>query len=92
MIKNVSIAEARHNLASLVHELDKKAVIELTRRGKPVAMLVSLREYNRLCAPKTDFWEAYIAFRKRVQLEKLDIDPKIWENVRDTSPGREVNF
>lgn len=92
MIKNVSIAEARHNLAALVHELDKKPVIELTRRGKPVAMLVSIREYNRLRSPQTDFWESFIAFRKRVNLAELDIDPSIWENVRDSSPGREVDL
>lgn len=92
MIKNVSIAQARHDLAALVHELEKKPVIELTRRGKPVAMLVSVREYNRLRAPMTDFWAAHIAFRKRVNLGELKIDPTVWEGIRDPSPGREVKF
>lgn len=92
MLKNVSIAQARHDLAALVHELEKKPVIELTRRGKPVAMLVSMREYKRLRAATTDFWDAYTGFRKRVNLAELNIDPKIWEGVRDPSPGREVEF
>lgn len=92
MPKSFSIAEARHALAALVHELETKHAIELTRRGKPVAVLMSLREYNRLRAAKQDFWEAYLAFRKRHNLEKLNIEPEIWEGVRDKSPGREVEF
>jgi len=92
MVKNVSIAQARHDLAALVHELDKKSVIELTRRGKPVAVLLSLREYNRLRSAPTNLWKAYTAFRERVNLAQLDIDPKIWEGVRDQSPGREVEL
>lgn len=92
MPNSFSIAEARHDLAALVHELEKKRVIELTRRGKPVAMLVSLREYERLRRSTGDAWEAYVAFRKRVNLAELKIDPTIWKDVRDRSPGREVNF
>ncbi len=92
MTNSFTIAEARHDLAALVHELERKPAIELTRRGKPVAVLLSLREYNRLRAATTDFWEAYTTFRKRVNLAQLKIDPKIWEDVRDPSPGREVEF
>lgn len=92
MSKSVSIAQARHDLAALVHELEHKPRIELTRRGQPVAVLLSIREYNRLRAAKQDFWEAYLAFRKRNNLEKLNIEPEIWEGVRDKSPGREVKF
>lgn len=92
MSKSFSIAKARHNLAALVHELEKKPVIELTRRGKPVAVLLSLNEYKRLRAPANDVWEAYTAFRKRVNFANLKIDPTIWKDVRDHSPGREVKF
>ena len=38
-----TIAEARHNLAAIVHELEDKEQIELTRRGEPVAVLLSQR-------------------------------------------------
>jgi antitoxin Phd len=55
MPKSFSIAEARHDLAALVHQLDRKPLIELTRRGKPVAVLLSIREYNRLAAPAKAF-------------------------------------
>lgn len=92
MIKTVSIAQARHALAALVHEVEKKRVIELTRRGKPVAVLLSIGEYNQLKDGKPNFWQAYLAFRERVNLANLDIDPKIWEGVRDPSPGREIDL
>lgn len=91
-MKTFSIAEARHGLAALVHELDKRPVIELTRRGKPVAMLVSLREFNRLRAARADFWDAFTAFRSRNNLADLNIEPKIWKGVRDPSPGRDVEL
>ncbi len=48
MSKRYTIAEARHNLAAIVHELERRAHIELTRRGEPVAVLLSMREYRRL--------------------------------------------
>jgi antitoxin Phd len=92
MPKSFSIAEARHDLAALVHELEKKSVIELTRRGKPVALLISLREYRRLRATATNFWDSYSQFRERANLRALHIEPNVWQGVRDTSRGREVEF
>lgn len=92
MPKSFSIAEARHGLAALVHELEKKPVIELTRRGKPVAMLVSVGEYNRLRASATAFWAAYQAYCERVNLYELNIHPRIFKGVRDTTSGREIEL
>lgn len=92
MLKSFSIAEARHDLAALVHEIENKRVIELTRRGKPVAMLVSLREYERLRGAETNFWDAYTRFRERKNLRAFKIEPKVWKGVRDASPGREVEL
>ncbi len=92
MSKSFSIAEARNDLAALVHELENKRVIELTRRGKPVAMLVSLREYERMRGAETSFWDAYTRFRERQDLRALKIEPKIWKDVRDVSPGRGIEL
>ena len=92
MADKYSIAEARHNLAAIVHELDKKDHIELTRRGQPVAVLLSVRAYRRLATPEADFWEAYEGFRRAFDLPALQIEPDIFEGVRDPSAGREVNW
>ncbi len=85
-----SIAEARHSLAALVHDLESQTSIELTRRGEPVAVMLSIREYRRLTANAVRFWEAYEAFRQTVNLSELTLEPNVFEGVRDKSPGREV--
>jgi antitoxin Phd len=92
MAKSFSIAEARHDLAALVHQLDRKPLIELTRRGKPVAILMSVREYHRLAAPAKRFGEAYMAFAKSVDLRHWEIKPEVLFNMRDRSGGREANW
>jgi len=90
--KRYSIAEARNNLAALVHELERKVRIELTRRGEPVAVLLSIREYQRLTAEKGGFWQAYESFRHTVDLPRLKIEPEVFEGVRDRSAGREIRL
>ncbi|MCC6189368.1 MAG: type II toxin-antitoxin system Phd/YefM family antitoxin [Anaerolineales bacterium] len=92
MARKYSIAEARHNLAALVHELEQQELIELTRRGEPVAMLVSMRAYRRLTEPRGDFWNAYERFRRSHRLSKLNIQPEVFADVRDRSTGREVDW
>jgi len=92
MAKKYSIAQARHNLAAIVHDLEQTPKIELTRRGQPVAVLLSIQEYERLTSDKSSFWEAYTTFRKTTNLPALNIEPDIFTGVRDSSPGREINW
>jgi prevent-host-death family protein len=88
-----SIAEARHNLAAIVHELDDQEQIELTRRGEPVAVLLSMEAYRRLKeAPKRGFWDAVQEFRANNPVDDLDAELDIIDNIRDRSPGREVDL
>jgi prevent-host-death family protein len=92
MSKKYSIAEARQNLAAIVHELEQLPQIELTRRGEPVAVLLSIEEFRRLSTNNTSFWDAYIAFRDAVKLPELQIEPDTFDDLRDRSPGREVSW
>jgi antitoxin Phd len=92
MSKTYSIAEARQNLAAIVHEAERQSPIELTRRGEPVAVLLSIQEYQRLLSARASFWDAYTSFRHSVDLSQLDIEPSVFEGVRDPSPGREVDW
>ncbi len=92
MSRTYSIAQARHNLAAIVHELERHSLIQLTRRGAPVAVLLSLREYERLHRAQIGFWEAYTDFRSKTTLNHLAIDPRAFENTRDQSAGREVRW
>jgi prevent-host-death family protein len=84
-----SIADVRRNLASVVRSVEKGAVVELTRRGEPVAVLLSARDYEGLAGRAGDLWEAIRGFRRTADLEQLGIED-LYRDVRDRSPGRRV--
>jgi prevent-host-death family protein len=91
MPKDFSIAEARNQLPALVHAAEGGSPVRLTRRGKPVAVLISLQEYERGRARRPDLWQAIADFRKSTDLSDMDVD-EIFRGVRDPSPGREVDL
>lgn len=93
MSKKYSIAQARDSLAAIVHSLEKIKRVEITRRGEPVAVLLSKREYDRLNGQSVGFWEGYLEFLKEVDLAEANLDPdEIFKGVRDKSPGRDVEL
>lgn len=92
MSRRFSIAEARDNFAAIVRDVEEVSAIELTRRGKPVAVLLSMERYRRLMEGKKTFWDAYSEFREKFEPERLDVQPEIFEGLRDISPGRETSW
>ena len=86
----VAIAEARDRFIALIRKVEQDTTVELTRRGKPVAIIMSVQQYQQLKAGQRGFWQAYESFRERHDLVALDIQPEIFSDVRDTDPGREV--
>lgn len=65
-MKTVSVAEAKNRLPELVHGVEVSAPIQITRRGQPVAVLLSASEYERLQASAsstTDFADWAQAWR-----------------------------
>ncbi len=47
MAKTVSVTEARRRFGKIIHQAQTGPVI-LTRRGEPVAVILSVQEYERL--------------------------------------------
>lgn len=92
MIRSYSVAEARNRFAEILHDLKNVARVEVTRRGRPVAVLISIAEYEALCGGKTDFGTAYDAFRRQYDLESAGIEPEVFANVRDAAAGREMSW
>jgi len=88
-LKKYSIAEARNHLSEVVHEAESAGPVTLTRRGRPVAVVVAEEEYRRLRAVRPRFWDAVSAFRSSVNLSELAVD-EVYRDVRDRSPGRDV--
>ena len=88
MNRRVSLANARDHLTGLVRDVEKGHPIELTRRGKAVAVLVSREEYDRLRAKRLSPAAALRAWREAAPVEYDGFDfPE-----RDPSPGRDVRF
>lgn len=92
MMPRYSIAEARNRFAEIVQNLRHVSRVEVTRRGRPVAILMSVEEFERLSADSVTFTSAYAAFRKTVDLAQEGIEPGVFDGVRDSSPGREMNW
>ena len=91
--RQTSIAEARDRLASLVHDVEAGAPVEITRRGRPVAVLVAYHEYQRLLGEGPSFWDAMLAYRSSTQLDDpqaLGIEPA--EFPREKTTGRSPPF
>lgn len=91
MSKQCSITAARNSLTSLVHEVETGPPVELTRRGRPVAVLLSVSEYRKLRADRPDLWSSIQRFRQETDLRELDVEA-VYSGVRDRSPGREPDL
>ena len=93
MPMNRSIADARSNLPKLVKEAESGKAIGLTRHGKPVAVLIGRRQYERLTNRRTCFSSVFDEFSREIDLPALDLDPgELFGDVRDRADGREVDL
>ena len=91
MSHRYSIADARTNLPSLVDRAEAGIRVELTRRGKPVAFLISLREFERSRSERARFADVYRTFLESHSLEKLGFESDFFASLRDKSLGRKVS-
>lgn len=92
MEKQYSIADAKNKLPSIIHSVEKGPSVKLTRRGRPVAVLLSIQEYEHLSQKKGGFWRALKTFRKLAEKEDIEISDSDFKGLRDYSPGREVDW
>lgn len=92
MSRRYSIADARARLPSIVDQAEGGAAIELTRRGRPVAVLVSHQEFQRLRGRQEQFGSAYGRFLETHDLEEIGVDDDFASADRDRTPGRKVRL
>lgn len=85
----VSIADAKNKFTALVREVEADTVVEVTRRGKPVMVMLSIEAYEALSQPQPSFGDALTHFLTTTDREGIDPDLIF---ARDPSPGREVTF
>ncbi len=92
MASSYAIAEARANLPSIVDEVEAGAAVQLTRRGKVIAVMISIAEYERLRSQRPSFQDAYGQFLKKHSLSEVGLEPSFAKKVRERTPGRKVTF
>lgn len=85
-----SIAEARSHLPTILDQAEAGREIELTRRGRPVAVVVSCQAFERLRGRRPRFGDAYRAFLERHSLEAIGLDDNLADFSREKTSGRPV--
>ena len=84
-----SISQARDQLARLVHDAETGRRIELTRRGRSVAVVIAIDEYRKLTAPKAGVWSAISQFRSTHDLTGMDeVADELANETRSEDQGR----
>ena len=93
MTNRHSIAEAQRNLPALIREAENGNEVELTRRGEPVAMLISYRAFRHLTSIRRGFVAAYRDFTINIAISNLELNPdELFGDVREETEGREIRF
>lgn len=90
MANRYSIAQARSNLATIVNQAESGRQVELTRRGKSVAVVMSFREFESLRGGGIRFRDVYREFLKRHIPSKVGLENDFSESLRDRGNGRKV--
>jgi prevent-host-death family protein len=85
-----SIAEARARLPRIIDQAEAGVEVELTRRGQPVAVLVSRREFERLRGRRVHFGDAYKKFLETHSLREIGVEDGFAASTRDMTAGRKV--
>jgi prevent-host-death family protein len=92
MSKSYSVADARAHLPDILDEVEAGKEVQLTRRGRPVAVLVSPERLEALRGNRTSFVDAYRAFAERHAPGDIELEPDFFETPRDRAPGRKVRL
>ena len=87
MRKRYSLSDAKDHLSRLVHAVARNGAVEITRRGRPVAMLVSMEEFERLHGRRIGFWQALEAFRRGAGRD-MALGDDVFLDLRDRGTGR----
>lgn len=90
-MRRVSVAEAKNKLPALLHEAEAEPV-EIVRRGKPVAVILSRASFDRLRGKGEGVWRSLERFRAKHDLQELDA-ADAFEGLRDRqAKGRPVRW
>ena len=93
-MSETSIAEAKTQLTRFICQAERGEVVHITRRGKPVAVLLSEDEYGRLRQgqEQRNFWDLIMEMRADPAFEPIDWSREEVGSWRDRRPAREFEW
>ena len=86
--RTMSVSAARASFPRAIEAAERGDAIEITRHGRPVAVLVSPERLAARVPPET-FASALVAFHER-HAGQIDPTEDPFQDVRDRSPGRKA--
>ena len=90
--KSYSVADARAHLPDILDDVEAGKDVQLTRRGRAVALVLSPQRYDMLRSERTNFGDAFRAFLGRHASEESGLEPDFFGSIRDREPGRRVRL
>ena len=90
MTDSYSVAETKDGLTKILRRVEHGGHVFITRRGKPVAVLMSVKQFGEPAGGRPTFMEALSEFQRSKHAEHAVFDDAFFDGLRDQSPGREV--
>ena len=90
--KTYAVADARSHLPEILDDVEAGKEIQLTRRGRAVAVMLSPERYEALRRKHADFRDAYRKFVSRHSLEEVGLEDGFFESARARESGRRVRL
>ena len=66
-----TVVDAKNKLLSLIRYVETGQTVKLTRYGKTVAVLLSIKDYKRLSRKREGYWRALTSFRNQLARERI---------------------
>jgi prevent-host-death family protein len=92
MARSYSVADARAHLPDILDDVEAGKEVQLTRRGRPVALVLSPQRYEMLRSGHTTFADAYRAFLTRHAPAEIGLEPSFFGSLRAQDPGRRIRL
>ena len=92
MARHLTTAQVRKDLARVLRTAKRGTPVVVTSNGQPVAAVVSIEQLRALGETQNEtLGQAILEARADIDPSELE-GPDPWANVRDKSPGRDVDL
>jgi prevent-host-death family protein len=91
-MKTSTIADAKTHLTKLIYHLESGEAIHLTRHGRPVAVMLSEANYQKLIRPSSTLFSAIEQWRCENQTDAAFTETELHTLRKESAMGREFSW